>query len=71
MLNKYFINYRKWISSNRKKEKITSENFNEEFINKNVKINNGGKKLLERTNTNYYKNNENILIKKNFSRSFT
>lgn len=71
MLNKYFINYRKWISSNRKKEKITSENFNEEFINKNVKINHGSKILLERTNTNYYRNNENILIKKDFSRSFT
>jgi|SaaInlV_125m_DNA_1040241.scaffolds.fasta_scaffold28811_2 uncharacterized Fe-S cluster-containing protein len=71
MLNKYFINYRKWISSNRKKEKITSENFNEEFINKNVKINDGSKILLERSNTNYYRNNENILIKKNLSLSFT
>jgi uncharacterized Fe-S cluster-containing protein len=71
MLNKYFINYRKWISSNRKKEKITSDNFNEEFINKNVKINDGIKILLERSNTNYYRNNENILIKKDFSRSFT
>lgn len=64
MLNKYFINYRKWISSNRKKEKITSENFNEEFINKNMKLNDGSKILLERTNTNYYRNNENILKKK-------
>lgn len=72
MLNKYFINYRKWISNSSKKhKKITSDNFNEEFINKNIKLNDGNKILIERTNTNFYRNNENILIKKNFSRSFT
>ena len=41
MLNKFFINCRKWILNNNKKyKKITSENFNEEFIDKNIKLNN-------------------------------
>ncbi len=54
MLKKYFINYRKWISNNSKKhKKITSDNFNEEFINKNVKLNNENK-ILQQLNNSIY-----------------
>lgn len=67
MLNKYIINCRKWILNNNKKyKKITSNNFDEKFINKNIKLNSESKILIEGTNTNIQKN-----IKKKFSRSFT
>lgn len=67
MLKKYFINCRKWILNNNKKyKKITSNNFDEKFINKNIKLNSESKILIEGTNTNIYSNN-----KKKFSYSFT